>query len=84
MTGPESDDFSYDQTQHIVTNGKISILNNIDGLENEKIVDDDDLDELETRLPDGSDESDDTSGIFSLDVSDNEQKYKFWKISFNV
>jgi len=82
MTGPENDEFSYKQTQHNVTNGKISILNNIDGLENEKIVDDDDLDELETRLPDGSDESDDTSGIFSLDVSDNEQKYKFWKIQF--
>ena len=47
----------------------------IDNIENEKIYDD--LDELETGRPNGREESDDTSGIFSLDVSDNEQKYKF-------
>ena len=55
---------------------KIDSLNNedIDNIENEKIYND--LDELETRRPDRSEESDDTFGIFSLDVSDNEQKYK--------
>ncbi len=58
-----------------MSNGTICNTKNgdIDDLENERL----DYD-LETSLPDGSEESDDTSGIFSLDVSDNEQKNKFW------
>ena len=62
---------------------KIDSLDNedIDNIENEKIYDD--LDELETGRPNGREESDDTSGIFSLNVSDNKQKYKFWKSKKN-
>jgi hypothetical protein len=74
ITDLERERYLHFSPERTMLNGTICNTKNgdIDDLENEKI----DYD-LETSLPDGSEESDDTSGIFSLDVSDNEQKYKF-------